>query len=70
VIEMPERLSAGAGVRRRLDAGEMLFASGDPVRSLFVMWSGWSRNRPQGGLDSSSAGEPSGPDAKKHPTRE
>ena len=40
VIEMLERLSAGAGARRRLDAGEMLFASGDPVRSLFVVESG------------------------------
>jgi CRP-like cAMP-binding protein len=40
VIEMLERLSAGAGVRRRLGAGEMLFATGDPVRSLFVVESG------------------------------
>ena len=40
VIEMLERLSAGAGARRCLDAGEMLFATGDPVRSLFVIESG------------------------------
>jgi CRP-like cAMP-binding protein len=40
VIEMLERLSAGAGVRRRLGAGEMLFSTGDPVRSLFVVESG------------------------------
>lgn len=40
VIEMLQRLSAGAGARRRLDAGEMLFAGGDPVRSLFVVESG------------------------------
>jgi CRP/FNR family transcriptional regulator, dissimilatory nitrate respiration regulator len=40
VIEMLERLSAGAGGRRRLDAGEMLFATGDPVRSFFVIESG------------------------------
>jgi CRP-like cAMP-binding protein len=40
VIEMLERLGAGAGARRSLGAGEMLFASGDPVRSLFVMESG------------------------------
>jgi CRP-like cAMP-binding protein len=37
VIETLEHLSAGTGARRRLDAGEMLFASGDPVRSLFVV---------------------------------
>lgn len=37
VIETLERLSAGRGVRRRLGAGEMLFATGDPVRSLFVV---------------------------------
>ena len=40
VIEMLERLSAGAGVGRRLGAGEMLFATGDPVRSLFVVEGG------------------------------
>jgi CRP-like cAMP-binding protein len=40
VIEMLERLSAGAGVRCRLGAGEMLFATGDPVRNLFVVESG------------------------------
>jgi CRP-like cAMP-binding protein len=40
VIEMLERLGAGAGARRSLGAGEMLFASGDPVRSLFVIESG------------------------------
>lgn len=40
VIEMLERLGAGAGVRHRLGAGELLFATGDPVRSLFVVESG------------------------------
>ena len=40
VIEMLERLGAGAGVRHRLGAREMLFATGDPVRSLFVVESG------------------------------
>jgi CRP-like cAMP-binding protein len=35
-----ERLSAGAGVRRCLDGGEMLFATGEPVRSLFVVETG------------------------------
>jgi CRP-like cAMP-binding protein len=40
VIEMLERLGAGAGVRHRLGAGEMLFATGDPVPSLFVVESG------------------------------
>ena len=40
VSDIRERLSAGAGVRRRLGAGEMLFAAGDPVRSLFVVESG------------------------------
>ena len=40
VTEILESLSAGSGVRRRLGAGEMLFAAGDPVRSLFVVASG------------------------------
>jgi CRP-like cAMP-binding protein len=40
VIEMLERLSAGASARRSLGVGEMLFASGDPVRSLFVIENG------------------------------
>jgi CRP-like cAMP-binding protein len=40
VIEMLERLGPGAGVRHRLGAGQMLFATGDPVRSLFVVESG------------------------------
>jgi CRP-like cAMP-binding protein len=40
MIGILDRLSAGAGVRRRLDAGEMLFAAGDPVRSIFVVGSG------------------------------
>ena len=40
VIETLERLSTGAGVRRRIGAGEMLFATSDPVRSLFVVESG------------------------------
>jgi CRP-like cAMP-binding protein len=35
-----ERLSGGSGVSRRLDAGEMLFTTGDPVRSLFVVAEG------------------------------
>lgn len=37
LIEILERLGAGTGVRRRLGAGAMLFATGDPVRSLFVV---------------------------------
>jgi CRP-like cAMP-binding protein len=40
VIEVLESLSSGAGIRRHLGAGEMLFATGDPVRSLFVVESG------------------------------
>jgi CRP-like cAMP-binding protein len=40
MIETLESLSAGAGIRRHLGADEMLFATGDPVRSLFVVESG------------------------------
>jgi CRP/FNR family transcriptional regulator, dissimilatory nitrate respiration regulator len=40
VIGILERLGAGAGVRRRVGAGEMLFATGDPVQSLFAVESG------------------------------
>lgn len=40
MIEVLESLSAGAGIRRHLGADEMLFATGDPVRSLFVVESG------------------------------
>jgi CRP/FNR family transcriptional regulator len=36
LTEVLESLSGGSGVARRLDAGEMLFTTGDPVRSLFV----------------------------------
>jgi len=36
LTEILESLSGGSGVARRLDAGEMLFTTGDPVRSLFV----------------------------------
>jgi hypothetical protein len=38
-----ESLSGGSGVARRLDAGEMLFTTGDPVRSLFVIERGQLR---------------------------
>ena len=37
MIEVLESLSAGSGIRRHLGADEMLFATGDPVRSLFVV---------------------------------
>ena len=37
LTEILESLSGGSGVARRLDAGEMLFTAGDPVRSLFVV---------------------------------
>jgi CRP-like cAMP-binding protein len=40
LTEILERLSGGSGVPRRLDAGEMLFTTGDPVRSLFVVEEG------------------------------
>ena len=42
-IEILESLSGGSGVARRLDAGEMLFTTGDPVRSLFVVETGQLR---------------------------
>jgi CRP-like cAMP-binding protein len=37
LTETLEILSGGSGVARRLDPGEMLFRTGDPVRSLFVV---------------------------------
>jgi CRP-like cAMP-binding protein len=40
LTEILQRLSGGSGVPRRLDAGEMLFTTGDPVRSLFVVEEG------------------------------
>jgi len=40
LTETLEILSGGSGVARRLDAGEMLFTTGDPVRSLFVVEKG------------------------------
>jgi len=40
LTETLEILSGGSGVARRLDAGEMLFRTGDPVRSLFVVKKG------------------------------
>ena len=40
LTEILERLSGGSGVPRRLDAGEMLFTTGDPVRSLFIVEEG------------------------------
>ncbi|MCC2654642.1 MAG: protein kinase [Geminicoccaceae bacterium] len=43
LIEILESLSGGSGVARRLDAGEMLFTTGDPVRSLFVVETGQLR---------------------------
>jgi CRP-like cAMP-binding protein len=43
LIEILESLSGGSGVARRLDAGEMLFTIGDPVRSLFVVETGQLR---------------------------
>ena len=35
--EILESLSGGSGVPRRLAAGEMLFTTGDPVCSLFLV---------------------------------
>jgi CRP-like cAMP-binding protein len=43
LTEILESLSGGSGVRRRLTAGEMLFTTGDPVRSLFVVERGQLR---------------------------
>ena len=43
LTEILESLSGGSGVARRLDAGEMLFTTGDPVRSLFVIERGQLR---------------------------
>jgi CRP-like cAMP-binding protein len=38
-----ESLSGGSGVARRLDAGEILFTTGDSVRGLFVVERGQLR---------------------------
>jgi len=43
LTEILESLSGGSGVARRLDAGEMLFTTGDTVRSLFVVETGQLR---------------------------
>ena len=43
LTEILASLSGGSGVRRRLTAGEMLFTTGDPVRSLFVVAEGQLR---------------------------
>jgi CRP-like cAMP-binding protein len=43
LTEILESLSRGSGVPRHLDAGEMLFTTGDPVRSLFVIETGQLR---------------------------
>ena len=40
LAEIVESLSGGSGVARRLDAGEILFTTGDPARSLFVVEKG------------------------------
>jgi hypothetical protein len=38
LTEILESLSGGSGVARRLDAGEMLFTTGDPVRVVSRKW--------------------------------
>ena len=43
LTQILQSLSGGSGVPRRLDAGEMLFTTGDPVRSLFVVDKGQLR---------------------------
>jgi CRP/FNR family transcriptional regulator, dissimilatory nitrate respiration regulator len=43
LTEMLESLSGGSGVARGLDAGEMLFTTGDTVPSLFVVETGQLR---------------------------